>query len=114
MSFQCYTSRTSLRSTMTGALFVLSDGTQRVIPDHWLKQAEILNGSRLVRLSYSFCTIEVSGRGLNPIFEDASIGKLGAIQAAPLGATPGGELWVTNIVTIMPPQSNFPAFEEEC
>ena len=114
MSFQCYTSRTSLRSTMTGALFILSDGTQRVIPDHWLNQAEILDGSRLLRLSYSFCTIEVSGQCLDPIFEDASIGKLGAIQAAPPEAAPGGQLWVTNIVAIALPQSPFSASEEEC
>ncbi len=112
MPFQCYTSRTSLRSTMTGALFIMPDGTQRVIPDHWLNQAEILDGSRLLRLSYSFCTIEVSGRRLDSIFEDASLGRLGAIQVAPAFAVPGGEPWVTSIAAIVPPLTSFSAPEE--
>ncbi len=79
MAFQCYTPRASLRSALMGGLFISTDGTRRVIPDHWLNQAELLDGSRLLRLSYSFCTVEVSGEGLDPIFEDASIGKVGAI-----------------------------------
>ena len=84
-----------------------------IIPDHWLSQAEILNGSRLVRLSYSFCTIEVSGQGLDPIFEDASIGKLGAIQAAPSEALLGLQPWVSGILATMLPQSPFSIPEEE-
>jgi hypothetical protein len=93
---------------------IMPDGTQRVIPDHWLNQAEILDGSRLLRLSYSFCIIEVSGRRLDPMFEDASSGKLGAIQVAPAGAVPGDEPWVTSIAATVPPQSPFSAHEEEC
>jgi len=111
MSFQCYTSRTSLRAAMTGALFIWSDGRQRVIPDQWLHQAELLNESRLLRLTYSLCTIEVSGRALDSIFEDASIGKLGAIQVAPSESAPGGELWVTSIIETALPQSPFPVHE---
>ena len=105
MTVQCYTPRTSLRSALAGGLFISADGTKRVIPDHWLTQAELLQGSCLLRLGYSFCTIEVTGQGLDPIFEDASIGKLGAIQAAPEGATPGECLWVTSIVIVAPPES---------
>jgi hypothetical protein len=93
-------------------LFIMPDGMQRVIPDHWLNQAELLGGSRLLRLGYSFCTIEVSGRGLDSIFEDAAIGRLGAIQAAPAGAVPGDGPWVTGIVAIMLSQSPFSAHEE--
>ena len=65
MSFQCYTSRASLRSTLIGGLFISTDGTSRVLPDHWLTYAELLEGSRLLRLGYSFCTIEVAGQCLD-------------------------------------------------
>jgi hypothetical protein len=112
MSFQCYTPRTSLRSALTGGLFISCDGTRRVIPDHCLQQAELLNGSRFLRFSYSCCTIEVSGQGLDPVFEDASIGKLGAIQAVPPGPVPTGQLWVTSIVIVPLPQSPFSASGE--
>ncbi len=83
MSFQCYIPRASLRSAFIGGLFVSAAGTRRLVPDHWLLQAEIIDGARLLRLSYSCCTIEVAGQLLQPIFEDASVGKLGAIHAAP-------------------------------
>ncbi|MBN1566801.1 MAG: hypothetical protein JXA73_03075 [Acidobacteria bacterium] len=113
MSFQCYTSRTSMRSTLTGGLFISADGSQRIIPDHWLVQAELLNGSRLLRLSYSFCTIEVSGRNLDPIFEDAGIGKLGAVQASASEKMPSEQLWVTNIIVVAPPEPPSSASEQE-
>src|SRR5205814_8672197 len=96
MSFQCYIPRASLRSALIGGLFVSADGTRRLVPDHWLHQAELLDGERLLRLSYSCCTIEVAGQLLQPIFEDASIGKLGAIHAAPATPAPHGCLWVTS------------------
>ena len=114
MSFQCYTPRTSLRSTLAGGLFISADGTRRIIPDHWLNQAELLHGSRLLRLTYSFCTIEVSGEGLDLIFEDASIGKLGAIQAAPADAIPGGQPRVTSIAAVLLPEAHFPVSVQEC
>lgn len=38
---------------------------------HWLIQAELLHGSRLLRLRYSFCTNETAGQGLEPIWGDA-------------------------------------------
>src|SRR5947209_1751666 len=103
MTFQCYIPRASIRG-----LFVSADGTRRVVPDHWLTQAELLEGTRLLRLSYTFCTIEVVGKCLDPIFEDASIGKLGAIQAAP-----AGQLWVTSIVAFTPPEASVLPFERE-
>lgn len=114
MPFQCYTPRSSLRSALIGGLFVLTDGTRRVVPDHWLVQAELLHGARLLRLSYSFCTIEVAGQCLDPIFEDAGIGKLGAVLAAAMDPAPSGQLWVSSIVVIAPPQPAFPAFEQGC
>ena len=113
MTFQCYIPRASMRSALIGGLFVSADGTRRVVPDHWLAQAELLEGARLLRLSYTFCTIEVAGECLEPIFEDASIGKLGAIRAAPPQAVPGGQLWVTSIVAIAPPEASGLPFERE-
>jgi hypothetical protein len=114
MSFQCYTPRVSLRSALTGGLFISADGSRRILPDHWLTQAELLHGSRLLRLSYSFCTIEVSGQYLDPIFEDASIGKLGAVLVAESEVVQNGQLWVTNIVVIAPPEQHASVFEQEC
>ena len=114
MVFQCYTPRTSLRSALTGGLFISADGSRRIIPDHWLTQAELLQDGHLLRLSYSFCTIEVSGQCLDPIFEDAGIGRLGAVQAATSETVPRGQLWVTSIVAIASPEHPFPASEEGC
>ncbi len=113
MVFQCYTPRTSLRSALTGGLFISADGSRRIIPDHWLIQAELLQDGRLLRLSYSFCTIEVSGQGLDPIFQDVGIGKLGAVQAATSETVPQGQLWVTSIVVNAPLESPFSASGEE-
>ena len=114
MSFQCNTPRASLRSAMAGGLFISADGTRRTIPDHLLNQAELVSGSRLLRLSYSFCTIEISGQALDPVFEDASIGKLGAIQAAPAEVVRGGQLWVANIVAVPLPESPFSVSGQRC
>src|SRR5437899_4866116 len=101
MSFQCYVPRVSLRSALIGGLFVSADGTRRLVPDHWLLQAEHLEGDRLLRLSSTCCTIEVAGQLLEPIFEDASIGKLGAIHAGPAQPAPHGLVWVTRIGSIV-------------
>ena len=114
MSLQCYTPRASLRSALIGGLLISADGSRRIIPDHWLTQAELLHGSRLLRLNYSFCTIEISGQCLDPIFEDASIGKLGAVLAATSETVPNGQLWVSSIVIIAPPEAPSSAFEKEC
>ncbi len=113
MSFQCYTPRASARSASIGGLFVLADGSKRVIPDQWLMQAELLEEGRFVRLGYTFCMIEVAGQGLDTIFEDASIGKLGSIQAAPPQGAPAGQLWVTSIVVIAAAAHGISASERE-
>lgn len=100
MTFQCYSSRASLRSALVGGMYVLAGGAKRVIPDQWMVQAELLQNGSLLRLSYTFCTIEVAGRNLDAIFEDASVGKLGAIQPAPPDASPDGQPWITSIVVV--------------
>src|SRR5438552_15837377 len=95
MPFQCYTPRASMRSALIGGLFISADGGRRGVPDHWLTQAELREGARLLRLSYTFCTIDVAGECLDLIFEDATICKLGAIKPAPSQAASGRQLWVT-------------------
>src|SRR5262245_57059605 len=97
MPFQCYVPRAQLRSTSIGGLFITC-GVSRLIPDQWLAQAELLERGRLVRLSYTFCTIEVAGQCLDRIFEDAGIGKLGAVHVAPPQEERGTGLWVSSIV----------------
>jgi hypothetical protein len=102
-----------MRSALTGGLFIAADGSQRIIPDHWLVQAELLGGSRLLRLSYSFCAIELSGQHLDPIFEDAAVGKLGAVRAESSEEMPSDQLWVTSIVVVAASEPPFSAFEQE-
>jgi hypothetical protein len=114
MSFQCYSSRASLRSALVGGMFILAGGTKRVIPDQWLVQAELLQNGRLLRLSYTFCAIEVAGQNLDPIFEDASLGKLGAIQAAPSEGEPPGQPCVTSIIVVAAGAQSASEFEEGC
>jgi hypothetical protein len=62
MSFQCYVPR-SLQHTVVGAVFVTLDGVRHLIPDHWLSRAELREKGRLLRLIYTFGTIEVAGQG---------------------------------------------------
>ena len=114
MSFQCYTPRASLRSAAIGGLFISADGARRMVPDHWLAQVELLQGARLLRLTYTVCTIEVAGQCLDAIFEDASIGKVGVVQAAPPEVAPGEQLWVSSIVIITPAAEPSASFEREC
>src|SRR3989442_14600102 len=113
MSFECYIPCTLLRSAMIGGVFVSADGTRRLVPGHWLLDPELLDGERLLRLSYSCCTIEVAGQMLQPIFEDASIGKLGAIHAAPERPAPHGCLLVTSVTAMTPAEAPLEAFERD-
>ncbi len=113
MSFQCYTPRTSLRPNINGGMFTLADRTRRFIPDHWLTQAELVKGSSLVRLTYTFCMIEISGQRLDQIFEDATSGRLGAVQAASPSADISEQLRVTNIVVTAPAAQSESSFERE-
>jgi hypothetical protein len=92
--------------TMIGGLFISADGSRRVIPDHWLNQAELLEGSRLLRLGYSFCTVEISGHGLAALFEDAAAGKLGAVAVG--GDAPASGPCVTSVVWLPLPETPFP------
>ncbi len=103
MPFRCYTPRATMHSAPIGGFFIFADGTTRVIPDHWLTMAELSEGGRLLRLNYTFCSIEIAGECLDPILEDVGIGKLGAVQVAPSDALPEAKPWVTSIVVIMSP-----------
>ncbi len=76
MSFQCYTARASLRLALIGGLFIMADGSRRVVPDQWLTQAELLHGGRLLRLTYSFCVIEIAGQQLDPILRTPASASL--------------------------------------
>jgi hypothetical protein len=100
MTSHCYVSRTSLRSALLGPVIALGDGVQRIIPDPWFRQAELLREGRLLRLHYTFCVIEIAGQKLGAIFEDASAGHLGFLQAAHGEPKPEGELWITGITVI--------------
>jgi hypothetical protein len=86
VTFQCYFPRSSQPSAI-GAVFVTVDGVRRLIPDHWLAQAELSEHGRLLRLIYGCCTIEVAGQHLETLFQDAKVGRLGMILQGP--ATPG-------------------------
>ncbi len=113
MSFQCYTPRTSLRPNINGGMFTLADGSCRFIPDHWLTQAELVKRSSLVRLTYTFCMIEISGQRLDQIFEDATTSRLGAVQATSPSADTSEQLRVTNIVVMAPASQSESSFERE-
>jgi hypothetical protein len=98
----CYASRTSHR---IGGIFKTADGSFRVIPDHWLNSAELLNDATLLRLNYSFCSVEISGYRLDGIYNDTASGKLGAVtiaaDAVPDTAESG--ISVTSIVYVPAP-----------
>lgn len=96
----CYTPRTSLRSGAVCGLFIRADGTRLIIPDRWLTEACLTDDDRLLRLTYTFCMIEIAGRHLKPILEDVSTGKLGAVQELPSRVAEDGEPWVSSIVMI--------------
>jgi hypothetical protein len=108
---ECYRTRALLRSASTGGFFRLQDGSRHMIPDHWLAQASLLQGGRLLRLNYTFCIVEIAGEGLEPIFEDAAIGKIGAVQAAPSETEPEELPWVSGILVFSPSASPDSQFE---
>jgi hypothetical protein len=95
-----YKPRTSIR---IGGIFISADGSQRVIPDHWLNNAELTNDSTLLRLSYSTHGIEISGKQLNGIFNDIIIGKIGTIALDDPNAAPESGPSVTSIVYLPAP-----------
>ena len=71
-----------------------------MIPDHWLAQAELSDQGRLLRLVYTHCTIEVAGRHLEPLFEDAAAGRLGTIHQGSPQAAPSDGPWITSLVAL--------------
>ena len=101
MTFQCYLPR-SLQQTAVGAVFVTLDGVRHLIPDHWLSRAELLEKGRMLRLIYTFGTIEVAGQGLEVLFEDAAAGRLGIVSEAPPTAVPRVQPWVCSLVSLAP------------
>jgi hypothetical protein len=111
MTFQCYIPRSSQR-TPIGAIFVTAEGVRRMVPDHWLAQAELSAHGRLLRLVYTCCTIEVAGQLLEVLFEDAIVGRLGIICEGPSTPVPRQQLWVSSLMAIAPAEA-VPAFERE-
>ena len=101
MPFQCYLPR-SAQHTAVGAVFVTLDGVRRLIPDHWLSQVELCEKGQLLRLIYTFGTIEVAGQGLEVLFEDATAGRLGIVSQAPPTAVPRPRPWVSSLVALAP------------
>ena len=101
MTFQCYVPR-SVQHTTVGAVFVTLDGVHQLIPDHWLSRAELHEKGRLLRLIYTFGTIEVAGEGLEVLFEDAVAGRLGIVSRAPPAAVPRVQPWVNSLVALAP------------
>jgi hypothetical protein len=101
LTFQCYVPR-SLQHTTIGAVFVTLDGVRHLIPDHWLWQAELSEKGRLLRLLYTFGTIEVAGEGLEVLFEDVTAGWLGTVSQAPPAASPRVQPWVSSLVALAP------------
>jgi len=82
MTFQCYLPRSS-ESAAIGAVFVTAGGVRRFIPDHFLAEAELSEQGRLLRLTYTSCTVEVAGQRLAALFDDAIVGRLGTIMQSP-------------------------------
>jgi hypothetical protein len=111
MTFQCYIPR-SLQRSAIGAVFVTPNGVRRLIPDHWLAQAELSERGRLLRLIYTCCAIEVAGQHLEVLFEDAVAGRLGTICHGPPGPVPRDQPWVSSLVAVAP-IATVPALESE-
>ena len=107
-----YKTRTSHR---IGGTFINADGFTRVISDQWFCQAELLNDATLLRINYSFGSVEISGYRLDAIANDVAIGKLGVITV-PVSADAVTDVAenapsVTSIVYIPAP---FASSEQEC
>ena len=95
----CYVSRKS--QALIGGIFISADGVRHCIPDHWLSQIELLNDSTLLKLGYSFRTVEISGNDLDTIFDDAIVGKLGMVTVVVADSDiPAGSPCVTSIVHV--------------
>jgi len=100
MTFQCYVPRSSEIAAI-GAVFV-AGGVRRFIPDHFLAEAELSEQGRLLQLTYTCWTVEVAGKRLEVLFEDAIVGRLGTIIQAPQVFVPHDQPWVSSIMAIVP------------
>ena len=101
MTSQCYLPRSS-QTAAIGAVFVTAGGVRRFLPDHSLLEAELSERGRLLRLTYTCCTVEVAGQRLEVLFEDAIVGRLGTIFQALPASVPPDQLWVSSILAIVP------------
>jgi len=72
----CYESREIKR---IGGIFISADGSCRTIPDIYLNNATLDSDSTLLRLSYSSCTVNISGYRLDSIYKDVVSGRLGTV-----------------------------------
>jgi hypothetical protein len=64
-------------------------------------QADLLDDPRFLRPTNTSSTIEVAGRGLTPVFDDACPGRLGTIRVAPSLPVPADSLRVTSIAVVL-------------
>jgi hypothetical protein len=111
MTFHCYVSRPS-QAAANGPVFINLEGQRHMIPDCWLEQVKLLEQGRLLRLIYTHCTIEVTGRSLELLFEDAVAGRLGTVceGSGQPPSQPSDEPWVSGLVAL-PPTGAFPVPE---
>jgi hypothetical protein len=116
MSLKCYTPRAEHRAALIGGLFIRPNNDSCLVPDHCLVKAELLSGSRMLKLTYSYCIVEVAGRCLDAIYEDACISKLGTIRVASpeeCESAPDNQLCVASLVITPPLETEYSASEQE-
>ena len=116
MNLKCYTPRAEHRAALIGGLFIRSNNDSCLVPDHCLVKAELLSGSRKLKLTYSYCIVEVAGRCLDAIYEDSCIGKLGTVRVASPEeneSAPDNQLCVASLVITPPLEIEYPASEQE-
>jgi hypothetical protein len=89
---------------------VAADGVRRLIPDHWLAQAELAEHGRLLRLIYGCGTIEVAGQHLETLFSRCRGWQAGNVSEGLAVSVPGDQLWVTTLLAVAPADA-VPAFD---
>jgi hypothetical protein len=100
----CYTTRSSFRKQNTGAVFTFLAGERRWIPDMCLSHAQVSKGATELKLVYTSCVVNLYGRHLGSIFEDAMSHQLGEIREGGMpDGLPGTGLWVTSVEILDPP-----------
>ncbi len=116
MNFKCYTPRAEHRAALIGGLFIRPNNDSCLVPDHCLVKAELLGGSRKLKLTYSYCIVEVAGRCLDAIYEDACVGKLGTVRVATPEQNESAaddELCVASLVITPPLEAEYRESEQE-